>query len=246
MKTRILLCFLMYLVCCIGQPAFGQLSYHNPSTSASGLGFEANTSILHTSAYTAPLLSGDPRNEFKIGYGLLSGAEIGVSLGHGVGTALGAVISLGIGDVVSIIVDGVPTNVTVTRIEDDSKYYGAAILNYNRGGRRASWGLQASYAPLIFKSIVYYSNGSVSTTEPYRVDLLQTYARFDYRYILRPKFQMYSGLMAGMLFELQGGGAVFAPHVNLFGFRFGQKSALYAELGIGLSSFISAGYSARF
>lgn len=245
MKTRILLCFLMGLVCCIGQPAFGQLSYHHASNSARGPGFEAKINMLN--AYPAPLLSGDPRNEFKIGYGVWAGAEIGASFGYALGTALGASIAVGIGDVVSIIVDGVPTNVTVTRIEDDSKYYGAALLNYNRFmGRRASWGLQASYAPLIFKSTVYYSNGHVSTTETYRVDILQMYARFDFRYVLRSKFQMYSGIMAGALFVPQEGNAAFAPHINLLGFRFGRKGALYAELGIGLSSIFSAGYSARF
>lgn len=235
MKTA-MLAISACLFFCLCHPTVGQTSYLN--TSDPGLDFRA---------YATPSSSNDAfRNEFKMGYGWLSGAEFAVGFGYGLASVLGTSISIGIGDVVSIIVDGVPTNVTVTRLEDDSKYYGAALLNYNRfAGKRASFGLQASYAPLFFKSIVHYSNGRTSTEES-RADIVQVYARFDYRYILKPRFQMYSGVMAGWLLELQYGDSGFAPHINLLGLRFGQKGALYAELGIGLSSIFSAGYSARF
>ena len=187
-----------------------------------------------------------PRREFKLGYGVASGVEGMALIGNVLGTTIGVAITEGVGDYVSILVNGQPQTVRVTKIENKPTLYGSFMVNYNKFvANRLSLGIQGSYTPMFFKNTVYYSN---NTTKVYsdRLDITQLYGRFDFHYIKKPRFQMYSGLMAGGLYVKQYDILDWAFHANLLGFRFGQSRALYAEFGLGFSSFVSAGYSARF
>ena len=187
------------------------------------------------------------RHEFKAGYGLLSGAEVGFSFANAIGTAIGTGLGLVVGEVVSILVNGQSTNVTVTRIDTDDKFYGTVMAGYNYFPiRRISLGVQACYTPIVFKNTVYYSNNTRAVSRS-SYNIFQFYGRLDFHYVLRPRFQMYSGIMGGLAYYPQDGGNTgWVPHLNLLGFRFGKKHALYTELGLGFSSTLSMGYSSRF
>ena len=133
----------------------------------------------------------DYKHEFKLGYGVLSLPEIGLSFGNAIGVSIGSTLGLAVGDYVSIIVNGQRTNVTITRIENKSHLYGTFQVGYNRFvKKRLSLGLQGSYTPIRFKDVVYYSNGS-SRTYTSRADYAQMFGRMDFHYILKPRFQMY-------------------------------------------------------
>lgn len=186
-------------------------------------------------------------NEFRIGYGIPSGTEIGVSLATSIGSALGANIGIGIGDVVSIIIEGVPTNVTVVDIRQDNQWYGTALIGYQHYlSRRLSLGAQVNYNPMRITNTVHYSNGFSSTsTEQY--DFLSLYARLDFRYVARPKFELYSAIMGGAITDLRESGNInFAPHVTVLGFRIGQQHGFFSEFGLGLGPLFSAGYGVKF
>lgn len=186
------------------------------------------------------------RQEVKLGYGILSGTEIGLGFANTVGTAIGSAFALEVGDIASILINGQPTNVTITRIDNKDIYYGTFQINYNRFvKKRLSLGLQASYTPVNFRNVVYYSNG---TSRAYNdiFDFAQLYGRLDFHYLLKPRFQMYSGIMAGGIYLFDSGDYWWAAHVNLLGFRFGRYRAFYTELGLGFSSTLTVGYSAKF
>jgi hypothetical protein len=186
------------------------------------------------------------RQEFRAGYGVLSGIEVGLGFADAVGTAIGSSLALAVGETISIIVNGQPANVTVTSIDHKDVYYGTFSGNYNYYlTRRLSLGVQGSYTPIDFKDVVYYSNGQRQSYHN-RYNILQLYGRLDFHYIDRPRFQMYSGIMAGGIYIIEDSTSSWAGHVNLLGFRFGKKHAFYTELGLGFSSTLAAGYSVRF
>jgi hypothetical protein len=186
------------------------------------------------------------RHEVKLGYGILSGTEIGFGFANAIGTSIGSSLGLAVGDIASILINGQRTDVTITRIDHKDIYYGTFQINYNRFvSKRLSLGVQASYTPINFRNVVYYSNG---TSRAYNAifDFAQLYGRLDFHYLLNPRFQMYSGLMAGGIYLFDDGDYWWAAHVNLLGFRFGKSHAFYTELGLGFSSTLTVGYSARF
>lgn len=85
----------------------------------------------------------------------------------------------------------------------------------------------------------------------------------NYRYISKPKFQMYSGLGAGYAFgkttfklgdELEFKNTnkdtskinYMTYHLTALGFRVGKKLAVFAELGVGYKGIINGGMSYQF
>lgn len=241
-KPSVFLFFTTVLLCCSCTMMFGQGGIISAPI-VSDMGNVRPTK--YAAALVAPSMP-DYSSELKVGYGVLSGAEIGFSLASAIGTGLGASLGLAIGDEVSILISGVPTNVTITRIENDDTYYGTAMVGYNFfPARWVSLGFQANYTPVVGSSTVDYSNGtSNSFRESYGI--FQLYGRLDFHYVSRPRFQMYSGIMGGYLFIPQSGDSGWVPHLNLLGFRFGGENAFYTELGLGLSSTLSVGYSRKF
>jgi hypothetical protein len=187
-----------------------------------------------------------PKREFKVGYGIVSIPELFISIGNSLGVAIGSSLGLAVGDIVSILVNGQSTNVKITKIEGDLIWYGTFQVGYNRFvKKRLSLGLQASYTPMLFKDVVYYSDGSTRNYSS-KTAFAQLYGRLDFHYIQKPRFQMYSGLLAGGLYVLDSKDITWVVHANLLGFRFGKSHAFYTELGFGFSSMITMGYSARF
>jgi hypothetical protein len=184
------------------------------------------------------------KKEFKVGYGILSIPELAISIGNSLGVAIGSSLGLAVGDIVSTLVNGQPTNVKITKIEGDLIWYGTFQVGYNRFvKKRLSLGLQASYTPMLFKDVVYYSDGSTRTYSS-KSAFAQLYGRLDFHYIQKPRFQMYSGLLVGGLSDFTN--LTWAAHLNFLGFRFGKSHAFYTELGFGFSSMITMGYSKRF
>lgn len=203
-------------------------------------------SLLFTLSTFSSLQAQD--NELKLGYGVLSGTEIAVSIGSSIGVAIGTGLALKVGDVVSIIVNGTPTNVTVTSIEGNTAAIGTFYLGFNRYlSERFSIGTQLNYNPIRIDHTINYSNGDTEMLST-QTSFLSLYGRMDFRYVARPKFQLYSALMLGGIMELDevSDGPSFALHFTALGARFGEKHAFFAELGVGLGPFISGGYSSRF
>jgi len=146
--------------------------------------------------------------------------------------------------------------------EEDYSSFGTAHVGYNRFlSHRFSLGFEVQYNRMVIdgssEGVLEYS---------YRLHLLQPQIRFDYRYISKPKFQMYSGGAVGLMFskehiiEYNSSGAVTSDesypwafnsggipfHINLAGFRFGRQTAFFTELGIGFNSLVRVGVSSRF
>lgn len=99
---------------------------------------------------------------------------------------------------------------------------------------------------------------SGSTKDGRQVDNSFTLAaNAKYSYISNPKFRMYSGLAAGYNtiqanFDpakgstskaTKGNKGAFGYHLTAFGFRYGKKAAVVAELGFGYKGIINIGFS---
>ncbi len=202
--------------------------------------------IYHAGISSAQTANTSPKNEFKIGYGVFSLTELGLDFADAVGTGIGSALSLAVGEYASILINGQPTNVQITRIKHSTRYYGTLQVGYGRIiKKRLCLGVHASHTQIAFADKVYYSNGSTRTYQD-RLNFSQLYGRIDFNYILQPRFQMYSGVMAGGIYFFESGEYYWAAHVNALGFRFGKKHAFYTELGLGVSSTLTAGYSHRF
>ena len=52
--------------------------------------------------------------------------------------------------------------------------------------------------------------------------------------------------MGGGIYDIKYDNFSWAAHVHFLGFRFGKSHAFYTELGLGFSSTLTAGYSAKF
>ena len=85
-------------------------------------------------------------------------------------------------------------------------------------------------------------------------------ANAKYSYISNPKFRMYSGLAAGYNtiqanFDpekgstskaTKGNKGAFGYHLTAFGFRYGKKAAVIAELGFGYKGILNVGFNYKF
>jgi len=167
----------------------------------------------------------ESRHEFRAGYGVLSGTEVGIAFGYGLGSAIGSAIFGG-------------------SQSADPVLCGTFSANYNYFlNKRLSFGVQGGLTPIYFPDGAYNSQRNTNYNW---LHVLQGYARLDVHYVTRPRFQMYSGIMAGGILLTEDDNAYWAGHVNLLGFRFGRKQAFYTELGLGFSSTLAAGYAVRF
>jgi len=196
------------------------------------------------SAQTTTLDPADSRlkkNEWYVSYGPpgYSGTEAGISFTYG-------------------RTDGKER----TSEKEEQTYFGTVQLGYQRLlGKRITVGLEIQYNRVVI-------NGTTNAVQDYfrRSEFLQPQLRFDYRYISRPKFQMYSGVALGLMFskdrtigydpsgnvtsdrktvwEFNSDGVPY--HLNLMGFRFGRKTAFFSELGLGFNSLARVGVTSRF
>lgn len=185
------------------------------------------------------------KNELYASYGPppLSGTEIGVTVAYA-------------------ILDGVFDAILGTSDHEDYSSFGTAQIGYTRLlSERFSLGLEVQYNRVVIDG----SSGGVLEYS-HRLHIVQPQLRLDYRYISRPRFQMYSGGAVGLMFgkgrtiQYDASGNVTSDdtdpwdfnsdgipfHINLMGFRFGRKTAFFTELGIGFNSLIRVGVASRF
>lgn len=79
-----------------------------------------------------------------------------------------------------------------------------------------------------------------------KINLTAPYAKIEYRYINKEKFEMYGGVMLGVIVGNNSDKSILpAIHLTPLGFRCGQQHAAFFELGLGSGHLISTGYSAK-
>ncbi len=189
------------------------------------------------------------KNEFYASYSppFFSGTEIGLAI-------------------TSAIFGGLIDAIFGTVSEEEYHSTGMFHLGYNRfWGQRFSTGFELAYNRF---TIDGFTSPGGTKEYSYRLHTLQPQLRADFRYISRPKFQMYSGAHIGVIFgktrsidynssgmiiddersgwELNTEDPSFVFHFNLLGFRFGRNRAFFTELGFGLNSLVRGGVQARF
>jgi len=112
---------------------------------------------------------------------------------------------------------------------------GTLSLSYHRRIKeKMSIGGGVIYMPLKYNYCTYNNFKQIKTSSIEH--LVIPFAKFDYRYIIKPEFELYSSA------SLLG----LAPHLTVIGFKTGSKHAFFGELGIGLGQIASAGYALRF
>jgi len=118
------------------------------------------------------------------------------------------------------------------------KSYGTTSLSYNRRIKeKISIGAGVNYSPLQTNICDYVDGKHVKRS--YSEEGVFLYAKFDYRYIVKPEFELYSSISIIL--------PKFIPlHLTVMGIRTGGKHAFFGELGIGLGQIISGGYSIKF
>lgn len=104
--------------------------------------------------------------------------------------------------------------------------------------------------------VLSYSQATATASSTYTVHYINLLVKTDYRYVIEPYYQFYSGLAAGValnaystpfaLEEGTGNRLIFAFQLTVVGFRFGKKLGGFAELGFGHLGLVNAGMSFRF
>lgn len=132
-------------------------------------------------------------------------------------------------------------------------YSGASYINF-------SYAIKNDF--LIGAEVVYERISkdiySGTTNEGRQIDNSFTIgANAKYSYISNPKFRMYSGLAGGYNIiqanfdpekgstskATKGNKGAFGYHLTAFGFRYGKKAAVVAELGFGYKGIINIGFN---
>lgn len=102
------------------------------------------------------------------------------------------------------------------------------MLSYDRRiNKRISVGGGANY-------FIIRSRCSGGSCERSIEHIVLPFAKFEYRYKVKPEFELYSSIQIPFI------------HLTALGFRKGNKHAFFGELGIGFGQLVSAGYSIKF
>jgi opacity protein-like surface antigen len=138
----------------------------------------------------------------------------------------------------------------VTWTRETTSTGGAIGLGYNRYLKpRWSVGVLGNYQG--FKRTLKFSNGNVASAKDNFYTLM---ARTDFRWVNKPKFQMYTGVGIGgnyiHSYDTSPGGenlrnTVLAGQLNLLGIRFGRDFGVHLEFGFGWNGLAGAGVSQR-
>jgi len=120
---------------------------------------------------------------------------------------------------------------------------GTSSIAYKRRlNDRISLGAQVDYS--------YFTEKTDPNKPKEPTHLILPYLTFDYRYITKPNFELYSSAMVGAIIEndeeFEGTTFLTVPHCTLLGIKRGNKHAFFGELGIGLGQLVSAGYAYKF
>jgi hypothetical protein len=143
-----------------------------------------------------------------------------------------------------------------TLTSDNQKYSGASYISYSYAIEdNFMIGLEAAYERITKNNFVGKTKIAEQTD-----NALSIGASARYSYISNPKFRMYSGLAAGYITvqaksePVKGSGykaekgntGQFGYHLTGFGFRYGKKAAVVAELGFGYKGILNVGFNYRF
>lgn len=113
----------------------------------------------------------------------------------------------------------------------DDQTFGTLCLSYSRRiHNKMSVGANVTYLP--YRS--YFNNSRKSRIE----HSVLPFVKFDYRYIVEPKFELYSSASITYIW--------FLSHLTFIGCKWGSKHAFFAELGLGGGQLASAGYAFKF
>lgn len=180
------------------------------------------------------------RHEFYVWYGQHPIAEL---IGEGVGSA----VSTG------LIRAFFPS---IQPFRDELSSIGIFGVGYNRYlSRRWTVGISGNYLQLERKRYQQSDNQYVGMVHS---DYYRVWLKTDFRYINRPRFQMYLGGIVGYGFVKQyaqrPNGEIgsksnfdYVPlHLTALGLRFGRNIGVFLEGGMGSNGLINAGISGKF
>jgi len=175
--------------------------------------------------------------EFKLSYGY-SGVDLLNESSTVRYVAIPCGISNGITTVISIFSSS--TNSTAVPCKFEQKNGGTISINYNKTvNEKVSVGGQLNISNYKYR---------LHQNKPWtKKNTIAPYAKVEYRYIHKPKFEMYSSAMLGIMSRNKGSKRSMLPsiHFTALGFRHGIKHAIFYELGLGFGHLISIGYSAK-
>ncbi|MBR8534508.1 hypothetical protein KDU71_02980 [Carboxylicivirga sediminis] len=147
------------------------------------------------------------------------------------------------------------------RSDGQAKYFvlGAFNLEYSRYlNKWLKLGINIMYDKTVSEGVqAYYYTPYPNINSPYRSSksAFVVAPQLDFEYLRHPKFKLYSGLNIGYAKErIRNEGGLnssadidgLTVHLNLLGFRWGQKQGFTGNIGIGYKGLINLGYFIRF
>lgn len=133
----------------------------------------------------------------------------------------------------------------------DAKYTGVPFLTYHYSANNR-FGFGGAVGTYNAKGTLRIGDGAAGT---YRETNYIAAAELDYRWIMRPGFQLYSGAGFGVryrhgTYSTEGAETLnkVLPtfHLNALGVRIGKRIAFFAELGAGYKGVLLAGVNGQF
>jgi hypothetical protein len=181
---------------------------------------------------------------------VLTGAGFGQTRRHDLSLSYGV---LSIDQMADVLQDVLTIVITLgTFSKNEVKYTGVPFLTYHHS-RNDRFGFGFALGG-------YKSSGDLrigdSTVGTFEESNYVGAAELDYRWVMRPGFQLYSGAGFGVRFRhgtyTQGeetdtlNKALPTFHINALGLRFGKNIAFFAEIGAGYKGVLNAGINAQF
>ena len=185
--------------------------------------------LLAALVLTAPVFGQTRRHDLSVSYGALSIDQMSDILQD----VLTVVLTLGTFNKTDAKYTGVPF--LTYHYSANSRFgFGAAVGTYKASGTLQAGGEDVG---------TYEERNTIGAVE------------LDYRWVMRPGLQIYSGVGFGLryrhgTYQTEGSSEVnkFLPtfHINALGVRFGRKVGFFFELGAGYKGVLSAGLNAQF
>ncbi|MCO4292275.1 hypothetical protein NF867_05300 [Solitalea sp. MAHUQ-68] len=136
---------------------------------------------------------------------------------------------------------------------ETSVKFGPIMLGYNHY-LNPKWTIGALYSNTSLEGKTTSNSSSIDLSYTSTYNILM--ARSDYRYVNKEKFQLYSGLAAGIAFvkakpindsDIEtSSNTEFAFQLNAIGLRYGKTFGVFGELGVGNNGIFCFGISAKF
>lgn len=138
--------------------------------------------------------------------------------------------------------------------KDDMTFTGAPFLTYHYSGN-SRFGFGPAVGGYQSKGTLF-NNITEEAVGPFKETNIVAALEFDYRWIMKKSFQLYSGAGIGARFRKGTYTSLDETetytktlptfHINALGFRFGGKVGFFGELGAGYKGVINLGLSAQF